>query len=386
MYGQSQLQFAMLCEVVCLLTTCALSAQSFSEGAHAKPLFSAVRSVFDRRQLTTARPQRFKFAMTHDWRAATFFLLMLVGSVCASTEIPVCEAAKVDKLDSAEGLMDHCKNYCKDTSAVATSYGAPNVAVERQLVDSDLCQDGENIGKDVDCAEPYIDKIEFLFAYLEKETKVFSNVRNERKKLVSLATSIGTDYQFKFTKLMEDSTNLTTSILAQRSKDLSANFNKAFEEKTKPSRESLKQSIKKLSDAIRIKQEELVNLQRKLDSQLQNCTVMTNAKPVKQVCRQRQGQSESNFCCCRTNGLAIYNPGNSGGKCTLPGKRSDRFASVKIPNLYSSQRMHLIQLCLSQPKNSGDQGPSLSTAFRLQKPGIYLQCSFLVMFSLVVSF
>mmetsp|Transcript_24568 Transcript_24568/g.39579 ORF Transcript_24568/g.39579 Transcript_24568/m.39579 type:complete len:312 (-) Transcript_24568:552-1487(-) len=311
--------------------------------------------------------------MSRDWRAAMFFLLMLANSVCASaasTDIPICLVATADKLDSAGGLMNHCKDYCKDTSAVATSYGAPNVAVERLLVDSDLCQDGMNRNQNFDCAEPYIDQIEFLFAYLEKDTKVFSIVRKEREDLINIATSIGKTFQVAFTELMKGSASMETPELAQRSKTLSAEFNSAFEEQTKASRENLKRSIKRLSDAIRIKQEELVDLQQKLDSQLQNCTVMTNAKPVKEVCRQRQGGSESNFCCCRTNGLAIYNPGNSGFKCTLPGEGAKQSDSAVAP----------------APKPAAPEVKSLSTAFQLQKPGVSLQFSFLVMFSIVVSF
>jgi len=302
---------------VAKVTTYALSAQLLFRGC--APQVPLATSVFPWLS-PTAKIKNLRDVDHHKTRTAThfeimracaFFLLILfASSVFANdppTDPPICETAK-GTLDSADVLMKHCVDYCKDTSAVATSYGAPNVAVERKLVDSDLCQDGENGGNDIDCAVDYIDLIQNLFVVLETKTKVFSNVRAEQKKMNDAAALVGIEYQPQFTLLMQASSSLTKDELAEKSKTLSTGFNNAFEKNTEASRGDLQQSIKTLSDAIRNKQQELVDLQKNLENQLKNCTGMSNGKAVKEVCRQRQGSSESNYCCCRTNGLGIYKP------------------------------------------------------------------------------
>jgi vacuolar-type H+-ATPase subunit D/Vma8 len=116
---------------------------------------------------------------------------------------------------------------------------------------------------------------------------------------------------------MDEAPGLSKAELEAKSQKLSSDMNRAYKERTEQVRGALKMAIQDLSLKIDQARRELDKYVDNLDTQLAVCNVMTNAKPVQKVCQQRVGSDEYNFCCCRSNGLAIFDPRRAVAPCPL---------------------------------------------------------------------
>ena len=117
---------------------------------------------------------------------------------------------------------------------------------------------------------------------------------------------------------MDKASRLGKTQLETESKALALEMNRAYEEETKQVRGALKMAIEDLSLKIEHAKGELDKFLENLSKQLEVCNVVTNAKPVQKVCQQRVDSPEYNFCCCRSNGLAIFDPKRTKEPCPLP--------------------------------------------------------------------
>jgi len=222
----------------------------------------------------------------------------------------ICE--NDERYDSSDKLMTTCTEYCQDSSGVATSYGATNVAIEPTFAQEELCvQDAQ-----LDCSGSFIDQIEYHFAFLEAELHPFQAVRDAQNAIKDAASRVADEYKYKFVELMEQASGYDASTLQTKSRELSDAFTSAYNEQVPV--EDLREKVSALVTVINDNDEKLEAAITGLSDQLDKCAGMVNAKPVNQVCKQRSGGTEFNFCCCRSNALAIFNPNLEGGHCDLP--------------------------------------------------------------------
>lgn len=108
------------------------------------------------------------------------------------------------------------------------------------------------------------------------------------------------------------------------------------------------------------------------------CDQMINVKPVKRVCKRKPGASDYNWCCCRTNGLAIK-PNHTGSVCNplISGDDKPCFASNTHAQLANGSNVLMSEL------RAGDivlDGPASTTRVMVnQHHGVDLQSEFVTL-------
>ena len=265
-----------------------------------------------------------------------YFLLYLCEAVAQNTAPEVCAELyrEVDQIYSA------CEQTCSAAGGgIPTTFGAINLGLPALYgstpMEAELCAAPAAYAE---CDEPLIDYIQNTMNNLVTAAgaPLFPAIREKQVEITRVATAVAAEYAPVFQDFAATFTSKLSWETVPDSKQLATDLEQAFNTRTQVERADLIVLIQQLESELERVIPILTQNVTKLANRTTQCDTMINTIPPAKVCQRARGVDEYSYCCCRTNGLAVYDAGAVDDVC----------ATSSSPASPTRSRMSLMSLAV----------------------------------------